>query len=338
MNRQKLSLRSWALVALTGLVVAGAVGAQQDQPSSSCPPAELYTYCVLGGVGLTSGDMAFSPDGQLLANGAQLGVIRLWRIADRQVVRSWSSGPRPEATIDYSPDGQFIASAHANGTVSLWQAAEGSLARRLQRHRSDFVYAVRFSHNGEFVASQAYDSVKIWRVADGSEVTTLPDTQLRGTCYVGNMLHFSANGQYLASTGVPCNEVDIWKVSDWSLVRSITIKSGQVESYAFSPDGQFIAVASRDFSVHLFRVEDGSEVRSWEFGSQLWDVDYSPNGEFLAAGLRSGTLKLLRVAEGVEVRDLENPSAYAAWIRFSPDGTLLASYSQSTQIFLWRVK
>ena len=63
---------------------------------------------------------------------------------------------------------------------------------------------------------------------------------------------------------------------------------------AFSPDGQILASDSFDNTIRLWRVSDGSLLRTLEgHTSDMWrPVAFSPDGRTLASGSMDGTIRL----------------------------------------------
>jgi WD40 repeat protein len=71
-------------------------------------------------------DVAFSPDGRLLAAGYgwnDQGGARIWNVADRTVVATLKVGGGDDANVEgvaFSPDGRWFAAANRGGDVILW--------------------------------------------------------------------------------------------------------------------------------------------------------------------------------------------------------------------------
>jgi WD40 repeat protein len=69
--------------------------------------------------------VAFSPDGKLLAAAYDDGYVRLWNPVTGQAVGvplQAYTGPEGGVTgVAFSPDGKLLATADADGTVRTWQ-------------------------------------------------------------------------------------------------------------------------------------------------------------------------------------------------------------------------
>src|SRR5262249_51778640 len=68
--------------------------------------------------------IAFSPDGNTLASGAQDKAIILWDVATGKATSTWTA-PRPVESVAFSPDGKTLAAA-AQSEVELWDVATGT--------------------------------------------------------------------------------------------------------------------------------------------------------------------------------------------------------------------
>jgi WD40 repeat protein len=182
--------------------------------------------------------LAFSPDGRTLASGGRVftdgvtlrpdgslqqamggrGAIILWDVASAKAIRTLATAIPTDLgevrSLAFNPDGRILASG-GDGSMKLWDVASGEEIRTVYKS-SGAVTAVAFSPDGRTLASTGYDSrklglvagpsIKLWDMASGNEIRTLPGHQF-GTV----ALAFSPGGSILASGGA--GGIKLWDVA-----------------------------------------------------------------------------------------------------------------------------
>ena len=111
--------------------------------------------------------VALSPDGSLLYVGAQSPPsLTIYRVATGEQVRSVDVGPG--GRLEINPDGTLLAMpAGAGNEVAIFDAATLVERRRLRGH-TQTVWGIRFSHDGDLLASASWDGTAIvWNLATG---------------------------------------------------------------------------------------------------------------------------------------------------------------------------
>lgn len=126
-----------------------------------------------------------------------------------------------------------------------------------------------------------------------------------------------------------------------SINKSVFTKTfGGIHSIAFSPDGQFYAIADSNAQLRLFRVKDNQQLRLFQVQeNHVWipSVVFSKDGKLLASGGFDQNLILWDRYKGKRVKNFLGYSNCIWSVGWSPDGNTIASGSDDETIKLWDV-
>ncbi|HEY84814.1 MAG TPA: hypothetical protein G4N96_06860 [Chloroflexi bacterium] len=65
-------------------------------------------------------DLAFSPDGNILASAGNYGIVRLWQIPSGDLLHTLKPHTTHISSIEFFPDGKAILSGSDDSTIRLW--------------------------------------------------------------------------------------------------------------------------------------------------------------------------------------------------------------------------
>ncbi len=110
---------------------------------------------------------------------------------------------------------------------------------------------------------------------------------------------------------------------------------GIVIGVAFSPDGQWIATASYDRTIKLWR-RDGTLVRTISHKTSIQQLQFSPDSRQIVTAGVDGVVRLWDI--NGKLRTLFKGHKAAVWrVTFSPDGKTIASGSADYTVKIWKL-
>ncbi len=200
--------------------------------------------------------VAFSPDGKILATGTWHGSIKLWDVATRTEITTFTlSAYRSRImSLAFSPDGEILASGITNdwtgpSIIRLWDMETKTQLPPLAGHTHG-VQSVTFSPDGKTLASGSFDStIRLWDVATKTEIAKIP--------YEDSVtsVSFSPDGKTLVSSAFN-GKVAFWDVGKRAFKDQFLVRSVNLLRYAsFTLDGGRIVTASQDGDIKIWEVD-----------------------------------------------------------------------------------
>ena len=299
-------------------------------------------------------DVAFSPDGSLLAS---VETYRLGRDEHRQVVL-WevNTGKRVNileknesgilGSIAFLPRGDaFVTSSWSGCKTILWDLADENPGDVLDLCTRTFAV----SPDGTLlaVATQKYGegSFLIWDLAAGKPLRTIQQQVTIGC------IAFSPDGRYVAagSNHRLDRSLYVWEVATGKRVITPPNMLGPAQAVAFSPDGSRLFLALQGIQLGS---PGGKTVLVWNLGSRkeektlqitrgISDMALAPDGGMLAVAYsileHDPAIYLYDPSSGELLAVLKGHTAWVTSLAFSPDGRTLASGSSDGTTRLWEM-
>jgi WD40 repeat protein len=298
-------------------------------------------------------DVAFSPEGALLATGDD-ATAQIWDAASGEKLRTLSGHMGPVWGVAFSPDGTALATASADGTARVWDVSTGQQVMSLTGHTGQ-VRDVAFSPEcvsppdggpercGARLATAGADgTAKVWDLATGKQFLSLA-----GHTDVVLALAFSPEGTRLATASAD-GTVKLWDITpDHEL---LSFPSGTVYDMALSPEGARLATSSARGTATVWDLATGQELLTVsdqghdrplntegvgrDASRLVSGVAFSRAGKRLATAGSSQTAKVWDLATGQELLRL-SPAGSVNAVAFSPDGKRLATTAEDSAVRIW---
>lgn len=322
-------------------------------------------------------NVAYSPDGTILASKSRYSSIILWDISGRKELRTIQTNEEDAFQILFSPDGKQLALASLKD-IDVWNTATGELIHTISLGNISHGYdtstdSLAFSPNGDILATGGQEgTLKLYSVLAGELLGVLnPEF---GSIYNitfnpdGTILAASG-GRYDCQTGLNECGIALWDMQTQKPIwRNVDFPS-VVNQVVFSPDGSELAAVDKVGNIGMgastARVWSSKDLLSGSVVAPLYEskvftpVLYNQDGVLLSLATTPETEELTPVyLEKFQpsLWDIKNSRELAALdgsffplyrgdiiplsVDYSPEGSYVllgAAVGDKAGLFLWNV-
>jgi WD40 repeat protein len=289
------------------------------------------------------------PDGSLISTWNAGQIVESTLSADSKTLYAWSGsssdGIRRESISDgkslpallsiaatalaLSPDNRTLAVF--DGKIEIVDTSNGKILSSLSGSPQDVMWLGYSPDGTQLVSISSEQIAQLWQMPDGKMLRSYPinhDDQVKAV--------FSPDSANIAIETL--DGLEIRRVADGELQRSITGYSAGITQVALNPNGSSIAGIINNSSLY-------PDLAAWTLfnQTQLFQLNktqattlaYSHDGKELVLGLIGGSEQLIDAHSGKILGTLKEHSDNVLSVAFSPDNTLVAS--SAFDIRWWRV-
>jgi hypothetical protein len=290
----------------------------------------------------------------------ELALLKMWvdqgakppkgaRERTRTVLTALPMGVHPVRALAVSADKSTIAAGRAN-EIHIYSARTGTYVRTLvdpqlaypdgkpgRASHLAIVDSLAFSPDGKYVASGAFQEIKLWDVRTGVLRRTIPGLADRVLA-----LAFAPTSKLLAmGGGLPSQdgEIKVFEVETGKLVTEI--KNGHSDTVfgvCFSPDSTKLATGAADKFVKVFEIPSGKFLKSFEGHTHhVLDVAWKADGKLLASAGADNAIKVWDYEKGEQIRTLAGHAKQVTRLLFLGKTSEIVTCSGDQTVRLWNV-
>jgi len=271
--------------------------------------------------------MAISPDGKLLATGAENGVLTFRNPQNGKKIKDIEAHISSINDVVFTPDGNQIITAGKDKRIRLWNK-NGEPIDDFTGHKAP-VLALALSADGKQLASASEDKTfRLWDMASKTLIRITEAHSFAVTC-----ISFSPDSRYTV-TGSEDNTAKIWENLTGQLIGVAGLNRNFALALQFDESGNKLIIGNRNRNVQILQFNNGKIIGQWggHNGSVNTIVPH-PNG-WLTAGSDGNVI--LRNQQG---EPIANPFSIGNKKEFSGIGYLAgrigAVSATDNKIWIW---
>lgn len=231
---------------------------------------------------------------------------------------------------NYSPDGRWIFTINGDKSAKIWDAATGKQQSFI--NNSERIYRASFTpDSSSLLTVEQQGAMKLWDVETGLMRQQIAE---KGHFeYLMKSYEFNRDGEKIATFYL--GDTRIWDLK--TRVSLHKLPNSQTTDATFSPDGHWLATASRDpkSAAQIWNVETGELKMSLaSTGHKSASVIFNADGSILATTNDQGVA--LWDARTGELLATLGEARYP--VAFNPDGRTVVTGARNDTAILWEIQ
>ncbi|KAF8341536.1 WD40 repeat-like protein [Cantharellus anzutake] len=229
-------------------------------------------------------------DGKLVVAGDDSGLIQIFDLQSRAILRKMEEHKQPVHITKFSPSGTQILSCSDDTTVKLWDIASGKPTVTFYDH-SDYVRAGNFMPSDpNLILTGSYDStVCLLDSRTGKAEMTL-GSSAAGIAGVEDALPFPSGTLALSASGPIMRVWDL--VSGGKCVKALSGHQKTITCLSFDGKANRVLTGGLDHLVKVYDVSSYKVVHTMRYSAPILCLAISPDDTHIAAGMSDGTFSI----------------------------------------------
>ncbi|KAG0277389.1 hypothetical protein BGZ96_002884 [Linnemannia gamsii] len=290
-------------------------------------PSTWAVVATLEGHDLPVTDIVVSPDGSLMASGADTHdgemSARVWDLMTGKCLHVLEGHSKWFTGLIFLQDDRHIVTGSCCRSVYLWELETGTCVHSFEVPEDHAaVTHIACTRDGKMLACSYEDrSMRLWDIETAECLRVLESCLEEYDDSVG--IAFSPDGRCLSWTSI--RKLKTWNIAEgaefWTLDSIFTFSAA-----VYSPDGRKVACQTTENMVSLLDPETGKAgvTLRGHLGIVI-DINFSPDGTQIATASDDRTVRLWDSQTGTPGPVFEGHSSRVVSVKFSPNGRQVVS-------------
>ncbi|MEM8719937.1 MAG: WD40 repeat domain-containing protein [Cyanobacteria bacterium P01_G01_bin.39] len=248
---------------------------------------------------MNSCTVKFNQEGNLVATGyierdgfIDANFVKAWNLKDKKQEFSLS-GHEPTIwgriqTVCFSPKESILASAGIDKTIKIWDTVGKGERGKLIGHSSKINSIVISPDGKKLISADAKGVIKIWNIRTSKLLKSVEAHLLPIRC----LSVISNPSQDIFASSSDDYTIKLWKVTDGSLISTLSGHNDSVNSIAFGTDGKILVSGSDDQTIKIWDIESSDCLTTLNNEDSATAIALKPDGEILVSGSQNGYIKI----------------------------------------------
>ena len=248
--------------------------------------------------------------------------------------------------VEYSSDGAYLAVATK---IGFWIYDMATMTpRALWGTERGMFNVATFSHDMRWIATGDQDGiVKIWDTQNGHCITKIDWGSTRNFNSLLH-LHFSLDGQYLATSGFAHSDIYTWRTNTDTPIMSFTVENAERKDYSrgyygdwcfpvsFSAVGNQLAYVTAIDTITLSDVDTDEQIAHFtEHAAPVHSAIFSPCGQYLATATLDNEVRVWDIHNESLVMTPTTYEGDRIRLAYAPEGTLRIANIHEDKVEIW---
>ncbi|KAL4228220.1 snoRNA-binding rRNA-processing protein [Mactra antiquata] len=260
---------------------------------------------------------SFRNDGRLMVAGGDEGVVRLFNVSERTMLRQFRGHEGSVHVCKFLSNNVQLMSGSDDNTVKIWDIPTEKELLTFTDHTDYVRCGVTSQSSNDIILSGSYDhTVRLYDTRIGESVLNV-----NHGAPVESLLMFPSGGIFISAGG---STVKVWDaLSGGKLLTSLTHHHKTVTCLSFCSQYQRFMSGGLDRHVKIYDVGTYQVVHTLDYPGSILSIGVTPDDSLLAVGMVEGLLSLQKRKSDKEEMKAKKPTKKTVSFRYGLKGKTL---------------